>query len=335
MTIRRRKTRKIHIGTVPIGGGSPIAVQSMTKTDTRNIRSTVKQIRFLESKGCEIVRIAVPDMQAAESLGKIKNSVAIPIIADIHFDWRLALESLRQGVDGLRINPGNIGARWKIEEVIAACKDRKIPVRIGVNAGSLSRKVLKKYKHPTPHALVESAEEHIEILERLRFKDIKISLKASNVPTTVDAYRLFSKQFSYPLHIGVSEAGPLQTGTVKSRVSLTADPDEEVRVAYEILKSLRIRERGANVVSCPTCGRCEFDIQAIASAVEDNLENVSRPITVAVMGCIVNGPGEAREADIGIAGGKQKGILFKKGKIVRRVSRKNLLRELMREIDTV
>lgn len=351
MRIRRRKTRKIHIGTVPIGGGSPIAVQSMTKTDTRNIRSTVKQIRFLESKGCEIVRIAVPDRQAAESLGKIKKSVAIPIIADIHFDWRLALESLRQGVDGLRINPGNIGARWKIEEVIAACKDRKIPVRVGVNAGSLSQKLLKKYKHPTSAALVESATEHIEILERLRFKDIKISLKASNVPTTVDAYRLFSKQSSYPLHIGVSEAGPLQTGTIKSavglgillsegigdtiRVSLTADPDEEVRVAYEILKSLHIRERGANVVSCPTCGRCEFDIQAIASAVEDNLENVSRPITVAVMGCIVNGPGEAREADIGIAGGKQKGILFKKGKIVRRVSRKNLLSELMREIDTV
>ncbi len=350
MTIRRKKTKKIHVGAVPIGGGSPIAVQSMTKTDTRDIHTTVKQIRFLESKGCEIVRIAIPDREAAESLGTIRKAVALPIIADIHFDWKLALESLRQGVDGLRINPGNIGARWKVEEVIAVCRDRKIPVRIGVNAGSLSQKLLKKYKHPTPHALVHSAAEHIDILESLRFKEIKVSLKASNVPTTVDAYRLFSKQFSYPVHIGISEAGPLQTGTVKSsvglglllsegigdtiRVSLTADPGEEVRVAYEILKSLNLREKGVNVVSCPTCGRCEFDIQSIASAVESNLEHISRPLTVAVMGCIVNGPGEAREADVGIAGGKHKGILFKKGKIVRRVHRRNLLKELMREIDT-
>lgn len=351
MTIRRRRTKKILVGSVPIGGRSPIVVQSMTKTDTRNVRSTVKQILFLESHGCEIVRIAVPDNTAAEALGRIKKAVSIPVIADIHFDWKLALKSIKQGIDGLRINPGNIGARWKIEEVIAACRSSNIPVRIGVNAGSLSRKLLNKYKHPTPQALVESAAEHIEILESLRFKNIKVSLKASNVLTTVEAYRLFSRQFSYPLHIGVSEAGPLQTGTVKSavglgillsegigdtiRVSLTAEPHEEVRVAYEILKSLHLRQKGANIVSCPTCGRCKIDISEIASAVENNLSTVTRPITVAVMGCIVNGPGEAREADIGIAGGKQNGILFKKGKIIRRINRKNLLKELIREIDTV
>ena len=349
MPLERKKTRVIYVGGVAIGGGSPVSVQSMTKTDTRNAKATARQIRTLEKAGCEIIRIAVPDMDAAETLGKIKRSVSIPIIADIHFDWKLALEAVRQGIDGLRINPGNIGARWKVEEVVTAARDRHIPIRIGVNAGSLSKKLLAKYRHPSSEALVESAAEHIEILESLRFRDIKVSLKASNVPTTVDAYRLFSKKFRYPLHIGISEAGPSFTGMIKSsvglgillaegigdtvRVSLSADPAEEVRVAYEILKSLGLRERGANIVSCPTCGRCEIDIRGLAAKVENLLKDVHKPITVAVMGCIVNGPGEAREADVGIAGGKGTGLLFKKGKIVRRLKESELLDALKKEIE--
>lgn len=348
MMEHRKKTRKIFVGNVPIGGSSPIVVQSMTKTDTRDLKSTVKQIKSLSVNGCEIVRIAVPDIEAARALGKIKKSVSIPIIADIHFDWRLALESIQQGIDGLRINPGNIGARWKVADVVSACSSKNIPVRIGVNAGSLGKKLLKKYRHPTPEALVESAAEHIEILEGLRFRNIKVSLKASNVLTTVDAYRLFSRKFRYPLHIGISEAGPSFTGITKSsvglgillfegigdtiRVSLTADPLEEIRVAYEILKSLGLRQRGANIISCPTCGRCEIDIIGLASKVENRLKDIDKPITVAVMGCVVNGPGEAREADIGIAGGKGVGLLFKKGKIVKRLKEKELFKALMNEI---
>ena len=349
MPAKRRKTKTIHVGPVAIGGANPISVQSMTKTDTRNASATARQIRTLEKAGCEIIRIAVPDMDAAETLGKIKRSVSIPIIADIHFDWKLALEAVQQGIDGLRINPGNIGARWKVEEVVTAARDRQIPIRIGVNAGSLSKKLLAKYRHPSPEALVESAAQHIEILESLRFRDIKVSLKASNVPTTVDAYRLFSKKFRYPLHIGISEAGPSFTGMIKSsvglgillaegigdtvRVSLSAEPAEEVRVAFEILKSLGLREKGANIVSCPTCGRCEIDIRGLAAKVENLLKDVDKPITVAVMGCIVNGPGEAREADVGIAGGKGTGLLFKKGKIVRRLKESELLEALKEEIE--
>jgi (E)-4-hydroxy-3-methylbut-2-enyl-diphosphate synthase len=348
MLKKRKKTKVIHVGGVAVGGASPISVQSMTKTKTRNVKSTVSQICTLEKAGCEIIRIAVPDIDAAKALGKIKACVAVPIIADIHFDWKLALEAVRQGVDGLRINPGNIGAKWKIEEVVSAAGDRGIPIRIGVNAGSLSNKLLAKYGHPSPEALVESAAEHIEILESLNFRDIKVSLKASNVPTSVDAYRLFSRNFRYPLHIGISEAGPSFTGIIKSsvglgillsegigdtvRVSLSSDPAEEVRVAYEILKSLGLRERGANIVSCPTCGRCEIDIRGLAAEVETLLKDIKKPITVAVMGCIVNGPGEAREADVGIAGGKGTGLLFKKGKIVRRLKEKELLKALMEEI---
>jgi (E)-4-hydroxy-3-methylbut-2-enyl-diphosphate synthase len=336
------------VGSVPIGGGSLVSVQSMTKTDTRDAAATARQIRRLAKAGCEIIRVAVPDIQAAEALGKIKRSISIPLIADIHFDWRLALEAIRQGVDGLRINPGNIGARWKVAEVVAACKDRGIPVRIGVNAGSLGKKLLEKYRHPTPKALVESAAEHIRILEGMNFREIKVSLKASNVPTTVEAYRFFSKKFRYPLHIGISEAGPSFTGIIKSsvglgillsegigdtmRVSLSADPAEEVRVAYEILKSLGLRQKGANIISCPTCGRCQIDIRGLAAKVESGLKDIENPVTVAVMGCVVNGPGEAREADIGIAGGKGSGILFRKGKVVKTVKEKDLLRELMQEI---
>ena len=332
-----------------VGGGSPISVQSMTKTDTRDVKATIKQIRSLQKAGCEIIRIAVPDLDAAKALGSIKKRVTMPVIADIHFDWRLALEAINQGVDGLRINPGNIGARWKVAEVVSAASDRHVPIRIGVNAGSLSKKLLAKHRHPTPEALVESAEEHIDILEQLRFRDIKVSLKASNVPTTVDAYRLFSRRFRYPLHIGISEAGPSFTGIIKSsvglgilleegigdtvRVSLSADPHEEIRVAYEILKSLGLRTKGANIISCPTCGRCEIDIRGLAAKVESRLKDFDKPLTVAVMGCVVNGPGEAREADIGIAGGKGFGLLFRKGKIIKRVEEKELLKELMEEIN--
>lgn len=346
--IRRKKTRVIHVGKVPVGGGNPVSVQSMTKTDTRDPRATLKQIKSLAEAGCEIIRIAVPDMEAAKALGKIRKSSPIPVIADIHFDWRLALESVRQGVDGLRINPGNIGARWKVAEVVSAALDKGIPLRVGVNAGSLSKRLLEKYRHPAPEALVESAAGHIAILEGLRFRDIKVSLKASNVPTTVEAYRLFSRRFRYPLHIGISEAGPSFTGMIKSsvglgillsegigdtiRVSLSADPHEEVRVAYEILKSLGIRAKGANIISCPTCGRCEIDIRGLAAKVEDCLRTFKKPLTVAVMGCVVNGPGEAREADVGIAGGKGIGILFKKGKVVRTVKEKELFGALLKEI---
>lgn len=348
-TAHRNRTRRLQVGNVPVGGGSTISVQSMSKTDTRDAAATARQIRRLAKAECEIIRVAVPDMEAAQALGKIRKAIPIPLIADIHFDWRLALEAISQGIDGLRINPGNIGARWKVAQVVSACKDKGIPIRIGVNAGSLEKELLKKYGHPTPEALVESAAEHINILESLNFREIKVSLKASNVLTTVDAYRLFAKKFKYPLHIGISEAGPSFTGIIKSsvglgillsegigdtmRVSLSADPVQEVRVAYEILKSLGLRQKGANIISCPTCGRCQIDIRGLATRVESELKDSKNPVTVAVMGCVVNGPGEAREADIGIAGGKGMGILFRKGKVVKTVKEKDLLKELMREID--
>jgi (E)-4-hydroxy-3-methylbut-2-enyl-diphosphate synthase len=345
----RKKTRTIYVGKVPVGGGSPISVQSMTKTDTRAVKATVKQVKALEKSGCEIIRLAVPDMDAAKSLGRIKKSVNIPMIADIHFDWRLALEAIKQGIDGLRINPGNIGAKWKVKEVVASAKNNRIPLRIGVNAGSLEKELLQKYGHPKPEALVESAEGHIRILENMNFRDIKVSLKASNVPMTIEAYRLFSKKYGYPLHVGISETGPPSTGIIKSsvgigillsegigdtiRVSLTADPDEEVRVAYGILRTLGIREKGAEIISCPTCGRCNIDLRGLVNKVEAKLKNVATPVTVAVMGCVVNGPGEAREADFGIAGGKKRGILFKKGKIIKQVKEEELLDALIKEIE--
>jgi (E)-4-hydroxy-3-methylbut-2-enyl-diphosphate synthase len=344
----RRKTRTIYVGKVPVGGENPVVVQSMTKTDTLNVEATVKQIQSLESVGCEIIRLAVPNMKAARVLGSIKKSIAIPLIADIHFDWRLALEAVEQGVDGLRINPGNIGAKRKIKEVVAAAKNNGIPVRIGINAGSLEKDLLKKYGHPEPEDLVESAERSIAILDEMDFKNIKISLKGSDVLTTVNAYRLFSEKYDYPLHIGISEAGPPSTGIIKSsvgcgillsegigdtiRVSLTAEPEEEVRVAYEILKSLGLRRKGVEIVSCPTCGRCGIDLRGLATEVEYRLRKIDKPMKIAVMGCVVNGPGEAREADLGIAGGKGLGILFKKGKIIKKIKEKDLLDELMHEI---
>jgi len=347
--ITRKHTKQISLGTLPIGGGAPIAVQSMCNTDTRDAARTLDQISHLEQAGCEIVRLAVPDEEAARALGKIRKGTNMPLIADIHFDHRLALEAVKQGMDGLRINPGNIGGKDKVSEVVRACKDRGIPIRIGVNAGSLEKHLLEQYGHPTPEAIVESAFGHIRILEELNFTSLKVSLKASDVMTTVASYRLFSEKSDYPLHIGISEAGTLFSGTIKSsvglgillaegigdtmRVSLTADPVEEVRVAYEILKSLKVRQRGVNIISCPTCGRTEINIIGLAQEVEKRLSHIKEPITVAVMGCVVNGPGEAREAHIGIAGGKGVGLLFKHGEIVTKLSEAELADVLVKEVE--
>lgn len=346
--VKKKKTKQITLGGVRIGGGAPVSVQSMTKTDTCDVASTVSQIKKLETAGCEIVRVAVLNIEAARAIKAIKKRTRIPLIADIHFDHRLALEAIACGADGLRINPGNIGSKLKVNEVVSAAKDRNVPIRIGVNAGSLEKDLLAKYRHPDAKALVESAGRHIKILEDLKFRAIKVSLKASDVMKTVEAYRLFAKKYSYPLHIGISEAGPAFSGTVKSavglgillsegigdtmRVSLTADPVEEVKVAYEILKSLHLRQAGPELISCPTCGRCQIDIRGIAGKVEAGLARIKKPLKVAVMGCVVNGPGEAREADIGIAGGKGMGILFKHGKVVRTLKERELFSTLMREI---
>jgi (E)-4-hydroxy-3-methylbut-2-enyl-diphosphate synthase len=348
---KKKSTKQINLGGLKIGGGAPVVVQSMTKTDTRDIPSTVSQIKRLQAAGCEIVRVAVLNAEAAKSIKSIKKKIKIPLIADVHFDHRLALEAVAGGADGLRINPGNIGSKLKVREVVKAAKDKGVPIRIGVNAGSLEKKLLKKYKHPTAKALVESAGRHIKILEDLKFTSIKVSLKASDVIKTVEAYRFFSKEYKYPLHIGISEAGPAFSGTIKSavglgillsegigdtiRVSLTADPVEEVKVAYEILKSLHLRQTGPELISCPTCGRCQIDIRGIVDKVETKMATVKKPIKVAVMGCVVNGPGEAREADIGIAGGKGMGILFKHGKVVKTLKERELFSTLMREIKKI
>ena len=348
MLKKRKPTKRITLGGIHIGGGSPVVVQSMTKTDTRDIASTVAQIKGLESAGCEAVRVAVLNYDAARAIKAIRKKIRIPLIADVHFDYKLALEAMANKADGLRINPGNIGDKAKVKEVVMAAKDREIPIRIGVNAGSLEKDLLKKYRHPTAEALVESAKRHIKILEDLNFTAIKVSLKASDVVKTVEAYRLFSKKFNYPLHIGISEAGPAFQGTIKSavglgillseglgdtiRVSLTADPVEEVKVAYEILKALHLRQRGPEIISCPTCGRCEVNIRGIVEKVETALTHIKKPLKIAVMGCVVNGPGEAREADVGIAGGRGIGILFKHGKVVRKVKERELLNTLIKEI---
>ncbi len=348
---KRKRTRLIRVGQVEIGGGRPVSVQSMTKTDTRDVSATVRQIRRLEKAGCEIVRLAVVDRDAARALGAIRRRVTVPLIADIHFDHRLALEAIDQGVAGLRINPGNIGAKAKVRAVVRSAEGAGIPIRIGVNAGSLEKNLLRRYGGAAPEALVESAAGHVRILEDLGFRAIKVSLKASDVPRTVAAYRLFARRFRYPLHVGISEAGPAKTGTIKSavglgiilaegigdtiRVSLTTDPVEEVRVAYEILKSLGLRQRGPDIVSCPTCGRCGIGLRDLAGAVERRLAGRSDSLKVAVMGCVVNGPGEAREADVGIAGGRGLGIVFRKGKVVRNVPEAELLDALFQEIAAI
>jgi (E)-4-hydroxy-3-methylbut-2-enyl-diphosphate synthase len=343
--IRRKRTQKVWVGQVPIGGDAPISVQSMANTDTREVSATIRQIKRLERAGCEIIRVAVPDMKAARALPEIGKKIKIPLVADIHFDYRLALKAMDAGVDKLRINPGNIGAKWKVKEVAKAAKESKIPIRVGVNAGSLPRDLMKKHKKATSTALVQAALRQVRILESLDFKDIVISLKAFDVPTTVDAYRLISKKTRYPLHLGITEAGLPQAGSIRSalgigillasgigdtvRVSLTGDPVEEVRVGYEILKSLNLREHGPTIVSCPTCGRCEIDIISMTKKVERKFRNIRTPIKIAVMGCVVNGPGEARDADVGIAGGKGYGLLFRKGKIIGKVKEKDLVAALL------
>ncbi|MFO7459669.1 MAG: flavodoxin-dependent (E)-4-hydroxy-3-methylbut-2-enyl-diphosphate synthase [Desulfatiglandales bacterium] len=347
MVNARRKTRKIHVGAVAIGGDAPVAVQSMTNTDTRDVTSTVAQVEQLFNAGCEIVRLAVPDFQAAEAFRAIKDRVAPPLIADIHFDSRLALAALRAGADGLRINPGNIGGPSSVEAVVREARERKVPIRIGVNAGSLPKSILAKHGRPTPEALVESALEHIRLFEHLGYDRIKISLKSSSVLTTIAAYELLSDQVDYPLHLGVTEAGTLIAGTVKNalgigmllfkgigdtlRVSLSRPPVEEVKVAYEILRALDLRHRGPEIISCPTCGRCEIDLFKVVQEVEQALGAMQASLRVAVMGCVVNGPGEAREADVGIAGGRGHGLLFRKGESVRKVPEKDLAMVLIEE----
>lgn len=347
--MKRRRTREIILGGVRIGGDAPISVQSMTNTDTRDVSTTIQQIKALERVGCEIVRVAVPTLEAAQALGKIKRAISIPLIADIHFDYRLALKAIDEGVDGLRLNPGNIGGVERVREVVKATREKGRPIRIGVNAGSLEKDILGRYGHPTPEAMVESALRHIRILEDLSFFDIKVSLKASDVLKTVEAYRLLARRVDYPFHIGITEAGTVFSGAVKSsvglgillaegigdtiRVSLTGDPVEEVRTGWEILKSLRLRERGVNIISCPTCGRIRIDAINLANEIEKRLSHITRPINVAVMGCVVNGPGEAVESDIGIAGGDGVGLLYVRGNMVRKVREDEIVDEVVNEVE--
>lgn len=347
----RKQTRPISVGSVKIGGGAPISIQSMTNTKTHDAPATIEQVNRLAQAGCDIVRVAVPDMNAAKTLGAIVAASNVPIVADIHFDYKLALEAIAQGVAALRLNPGNIGGAAHVRQVVKAARAAKIPIRIGVNAGSLSRKLLQKFGGATPEALVESALEHVAILEAEDFFDIKISLKAHDVPLTLAAYRLMSARKNYPLHVGITEAGTVNSGVIKSavgigallaegigdtiRVSLTGDPLVEVKVAAEILKSLGLREGGVTLIACPTCGRTRIDLPTIAARVEEKLADIRQPLTVAVMGCIVNGPGEARTADVGIAGADGMGIIFRKGVIVRKVPEAQLVDELFKEIDAI
>ncbi len=345
----RRKTRTIYVGAVPVGGGHPVVVQSMTNTDTRDVAATVTQIKRLEEVGCELIRVAVPDEEAARAIASIKKEIKIPLIADIHFDWRLALAALEAGADGLRINPGNIKGLENVKKIILAAKERGAAVRIGVNAGSLERDLYRKHGGATPEALVESALRHLDfIVGELGFENLKVSLKSSDAWTTIEAYRLFAEKSDFPLHLGVTEAGGLIAGTVKSafalglllaegigdtlRVSLTRDPEEEVQVAYEILRAVGLRNRGPEIISCPTCGRCEIELFPIAEEVEKFARTIAAPIKLAVMGCVVNGPGEAREADVGLAGGKGVGLIFRKGKIIKKVPEKEILPAFFAEV---
>jgi len=347
-----RNSRQIELGGLKVGGGAPVTVQSMTKTDTRDIAATVAQIKSLEKAGCDIVRIAVPDMDAAKSLGEIKKQTNIPIVSDIHFDYKLALEAVNQGVDGMRINPGNIGAKYRIKAVVDAVKERGIPIRIGVNSGSLEKDILKKHGSPTPEALAESAFRHVQILEDLDFTDIKISVKSTDVKKMIASYRILAERCEYPLHLGVTEAGTYEMGTIKSsigigtllaegigdtiRVSLTGDPVVEIAVGFNILRSLGLRRNGIELISCPGCGRLEIDLMKLVKDVEDRIVGIElpRPIKVAILGCVVNGPGEASEADIGIAGGRGKGMLYKDGKLVRSFKEHQIVDELVKELET-
>ncbi|WP_352419639.1 flavodoxin-dependent (E)-4-hydroxy-3-methylbut-2-enyl-diphosphate synthase [Proteiniborus sp.] len=345
----RRKTREIFIGKVGIGGEHPITVQSMTNTNTKDIESTVRQILELEKQGCDIVRVAVPDREAAESIKKIKQRIGIPLIADIHFDYRLAIESIKNGVDGLRINPGNIGSKDKVKEVVSACKERQIPIRIGVNSGSIKKEILEKYNGVNENSMVYSALEHVKILEDLDYRNIKISLKATDVQLTVNAYKKVAEITEYPLHLGITEAGTPWNGTIKSsigigslllngigdtiRISLTGDPVEEVKVGKQILRTLGLLRDKIEIISCPTCGRTQIDLISLVNKVEKRIGNIQKPIKIAIMGCAVNGPGEAREADLGVAGGVGCALLFKKGEIIKKVEEDKLLDELVNEIE--
>lgn len=344
-------TRQIHVGSVAVGGGAPVTIQSMTNTFTQDVTATVEQIRRLTATGCEIVRVAVPDMAAAQAIGAIRAQIAIPLVVDIHFDYKLALECISQGCDAVRINPGNIGSPDRVAAVAEACKAKRLPIRIGVNGGSLEKPLLAKYGGATPEALVESAWGHIKLLEDCDFHDICVSLKSSSVPVTMRAYELMSKESDYPLHIGVTETGTPKMGLLKSaigiggllalgigdtlRVSLSADPVEEIYAARDILKAAGIRREGPELISCPTCGRTRIDLIGLATQVEERLKEVDKPITVAVMGCVVNGPGEASAADVGIAGGVGEGLLFKKGEIVKKVPQDKLVDELFALIETL
>jgi (E)-4-hydroxy-3-methylbut-2-enyl-diphosphate synthase len=341
------KSKVVKVGPYLLGGNNPVRVQSMCNTDTRDVKATVKQILELEKAGCEIVRVAILDMEAAKAVGKIKKKIHIPLVADIHFDYKLALECIAQGIDKIRINPGNIGSREKTEAVVKACKAKKIPIRIGVNAGSIEKDLLQKFG-ATPKAAVESALRHVKILEDLNFHDILISIKFSDVSKMIEGYKLLSQKVKYPLHLGVTEAGTEYVGIIKSsigigallnegigatiRVSLTASPVEEIRPAFEILKALGMRKYGPEIISCPTCGRTEIDLIGLAKKVEKIASGIKKPLKIAVMGCVVNGPGEAREADIGIAGGKKAGAIFVKGKILKSVSEEKLLPEFLKEL---
>lgn len=349
--MERVNTRKIKVGNIYIGGDSPITVQSMTNTDTRNVAATVSQILKLEEAGCDIIRCAVPDMEASEALKEITKQIHIPLVADIHFDYNLALASIKNGVSALRINPGNIGSVERVKMVAEAAREKGVPIRIGVNSGSLERDLLQSYGKVCPEALVESALRHVSILEGLNFNDMVISIKSSNVTQMIESYRLISQKIDYPLHIGVTESGTIWRGTIKSsvgigallcdgigdtiRVSLTGDPVEEIKVGREILKSVGYLQEGVEFISCPTCGRTQIDLISIAKQVEDRLGSLNKKIKVAVMGCAVNGPGEAREADIGIAGGNGEGLIFKKGKIIKKVKEQDLVEELIKEIENI
>ena len=346
--MKRKKTRQIAVGKVKIGGSAPIAVQSMTNTPTHDIAATVSQIVRLQEAGCEIVRVAVPDQNAAKAISAIKEQIDIPLIADIHFNYRLAIAAAKAGADGLRLNPGNIGGIKKVKAVVDCAKEYNIPIRIGVNSGSLEKDILKKYNGVTPAGMVESGLRHVELLKSLDFHQIKISLKASDVQRTVEAYRLLSAKTDLPLHVGVTEAGSLYSGVVKSalgigmllaegigdtiRVSLTRDPVEEVRVGFEILKALDIRRRGPEIIACPTCGRCNIELFDIVEQVEKALMTTAEPLKIAIMGCVVNGPGEAKEVDIGIAGGDGNGVLFRKGKVVKKFPQEKLVDVLLQEV---
>ncbi len=345
---KKRKSRQVFLGGFPIGGDAPVSVQSMTNTDTRNAGATIKQVNDLKNAGCEIVRIAIPDEEAASAFAEIKDNVDIPLIADIHFDYRLAIAAIKGGADGIRINPGNIGNREGIEKILDVAGERNTCIRIGVNSGSVSKHLLEKYGHPTPEAMVESALEHIALFEELDYRNIKISLKSSNVLHSIRAYEMLAERTDYPFHLGITEAGTLISGTVKNsigigalllkgigdtmRVSLSRDPVEEIKVAYEILRALDLRHRGPEIISCPTCGRCEIDLFSIIEQVEKELVDVVTPLKVAIMGCVVNGPGEAREADIGVAGARGKGVLFKKGEVVKKLPEDKLAEVLVMEV---